>query len=142
MAASVYARSLGIGAVAGLRSMTAPAATLLADDRPFAGVALLAGAGELIVDKLPIAPARTIPPAVAIRMLAGGLSGGAIAARLGGSRALGIVAGGLGAVAATYLAYEIRRRLTEDAGVPDAAVALVEDALAIWAARAANQPVR
>ena len=106
MATSVYARSLGIGAVAGLRSMTAPAATLLAGDRPFAGLAILAGAGELIVDKLPVAPARTIPPAVAVRMLAGGFSGGAIAARFGGSRVLGIVLGALGAVAVTYLAYE------------------------------------
>lgn len=142
MATSVYARSLGIGAVAGLRSMTAPAATLLAGDRPFAGLAILAGAGELIVDKLPVAPARTIPPAVAVRMLAGGFSGGAIAARFGGSRVLGIVLGALGAVAVTYLAYDVRRRLTKDAGLPDAAVALAEDALAIWAARAANQPVR
>jgi uncharacterized membrane protein len=92
----------------------------------------------MIVDKLPIAPARTTPPALIVRMLSGGLSGGAIAARRDGSRALGIAAGAVGALVATYLAYNARQLLTKNWGLPDAAVAAAEDALAVWGARAAN----
>jgi uncharacterized membrane protein len=133
-----YARALGIGAVAGLRSMTAPAATLLGGEHPYAGLALLAAGGELIVDKLPMIPARTMPPGLVFRMIAGGLSGGAIAARRERSRTVGIVAGVAGAVAATYLGYELRRTLTKKLGLPDILVALVEDGVAVWGARAAN----
>lgn len=138
MALTTYARSLGIGAIDGLRSMTAPAATLLAGDKPLAGLALVAAGGELIVDKLPIAPARTIPPALLVRMLLGGLSGGAIAQRRDASRLAGFALGAVGAAAATYAGYEIRRVLTKNLKVPDVVVALAEDALAVWGARAAN----
>jgi len=138
MDASTYARALGIGAVAGMRSMTAPAATLSARDHPFAGLAVAAAAGELVVDKLPLTPPRTLPGPLAVRALAGGLAGGAVAARHEDSRALGFAAGAAAAVASAFIFFELRRRLTEDAGVPDVAVALAEDALAVWAARAAN----
>ena len=133
-----YARSLGIGAVAGLRSMTAPAATLVAGENALAGLAIFAAAGEFVVDKLPIAPARTLPPALIVRVLAGGLCGGVVARRRDGSRAIGILAGAAGAIAATYAGYEIRRLLTKTFDFPDPAVAVVEDAIAIWGARAAT----
>ena len=47
-----------MGTVAGLRSMTAPAAVLLATESIWAGPVAFAAVGEAIVDKLPFAPAR------------------------------------------------------------------------------------
>ncbi|MBD5657407.1 MAG: hypothetical protein IAI50_19825 [Candidatus Eremiobacteraeota bacterium] len=118
--------------------MTAPAATLLSGENRYAGLALLAAGGELIADKLPMIPARTQLPPLIFRMVSGGLCGAAVAERRDGSRALGVVSGVAGAVATTYLAYQLRRMLTTKFRLPDAAVAVAEDALAIWAARATS----
>ncbi len=52
MARNIVLGSFAIGTVAGLRSMTAPAATLGAADSHWTGPARVAAAGELIADKL------------------------------------------------------------------------------------------
>ncbi len=135
---NIYARTFGIGAAAGFRSLTAPAATLGAADSHWTGAARLAAAGELLVDKLPIAPPRLMPAALGMRVLSGALCGHALAKRAEASQALGVVTGGLGALAASYGGYYARQYVTVHKGAPDWAIALVEDALAIGLARAAN----
>lgn len=136
MTIAPYARALGIGAVAGLRSMTAPASTLFTHDRRLARVARYAALGELIADKLPFVPARTALPSLAFRVAIGGVCGDAVARRQHASRTGGAALGVLGAVAGTYLGYTLRSAVTRRRLVPDVVVALVEDALAVAAARA------
>ena len=138
MALPMTLRTFALGTVAGLRSMTAPAATLLAHGSVWAGPVAFASAGELIVDKLPFAPARTSPPALAVRVLSGALCGRALAEKGGTSKLLGLACGAAGALAGTYGGYALRHYLTSQRAWPDTPVALVEDLLTIGLARAAT----
>jgi len=145
---SLYALAFLIGAIAGLRCFTAPAAVswaarlgwlhlgdtwlsfLGASVTPYI-VSLLAIV-ELIQDKLPKTPSRKAPPAFIARVLTGGLSGAALGAS-SGSLAGGLLAGALGAVAGTLGGYEARTRLARAIG-KDFPVALLEDAVAVGGA--------
>ncbi len=146
----LYLRAFGIGAVAGLRSMTAPAlfsyVTSHRDEPRVAGDPLgrlstprVAGTlcalavGELIVDKLPNTPSRTLPPSVVFRALSGGIIGAALCAEAGRSRTAGALLGVAGALTTTYGAYHLRQATDQKTGLPDPVVALVEDAIAIGA---------
>jgi uncharacterized membrane protein len=87
--------------------------------------------GELVADKLPRTPARTRPGPFIARIVSGALSGGAITAGIGGSLVLGGLLGAIGAVLGTMGGYHARARLVPALKVPDAAVALVEDLVAV-----------
>jgi uncharacterized membrane protein len=147
-----YLRPIGIGLVAGMRSLTAPAVVSdrLARSRNGGLVALpvrllqspavaaalkVMAAGELVADKTPGIPARIEPLPLAARAATGALSGAAVAAADGESAATGALLGGLAAVVATYGMYHLRRRLAEALPVPDALLGLAEDALAVAVAR-------
>jgi uncharacterized membrane protein len=134
-----------LGVVAGLRSMTAPAATAwgaglgyLALDgtwaaaaaRPAVRYVLLALAvGELVADKLPVTPDRTAVGPFAWRVASGALCGAAFGAAAG--RAVpGALLGAAGAVAGTLGGFAARARLARALG-RDLPAALVEDAVAI-----------
>ena len=142
-----YVLAFLIGVVAGLRSMTPPAAvswaarlgglhlegTLLA----FLGFAVspyilsALAFGELIIDKLPQTPSRKMPAPFAGRIVIGALCGAAVGApRLIASAALGA----LGGVAGTLGGYEFRTRLVKATGGRDFPIALLEDAIALSAA--------
>jgi uncharacterized membrane protein len=136
MSFSPYLRSLGIGAVAGLRSMTAPAATLRSAHNTWAPLATALAAGEVLADKLPQAPSRLLPPALIFRILSGGYCGGEIAARAKASRVGGTALGALGAVAASYGGYALRMYLTETLRLPGFPIAALEDSVAVLVARA------
>ena len=142
MAANSYVKALGIGAVAGLRSMTAPAATLGGGGSPWTGIGRFLALGEIIGDKLPAAPSRLSPPALVARVVTGGWCGGAVAARSGGSRPAGIACGVAGSLGAAWLGYTLRTYCSRKRGIPDAALAIAEDALAIWSARALTKGAR
>jgi uncharacterized membrane protein len=94
--------------------------------------------GELVADKLPGTPARTIPPALAFRAFAGGFAGRSVAVSFDADRTAGAVAGAVGAVAAAYLGMALRARIVRASGLPDPLVALAEDALAVSGAIAAS----
>jgi uncharacterized membrane protein len=139
-----------IGAIAGLRTMTAPAfvawaarlgrlrleGTLLS----FLGLPVTAwvftalALGELVADKLPRTPARTRPGPFIARIVSGVMSGGAITAGSGGSLATGAVLGAVGAVVGTLAGYNARVRLVPALKVPDPVIALVEDLVAVGGA--------
>jgi uncharacterized membrane protein len=139
-----------LGTIAGLRSMTAPAAVawgarlgwLRLDGSPLAFLGSAAAAylltglmlAELVGDKLPKTPSRTRPGPFLARIVTGGLAGAALTAGTGGSIAVGAVLGALGAVAGTLGGYRARTGLVRALGVPDYTVALVEDALALGGA--------
>ncbi len=141
-------KALGLGAVAGMRSMTAPALlsktlsktpNVIPVDTPFgklcspeaAKVLSVMALGEMVVDKLPTTPDRTLPPSVAFRMLSGALVGSALLASRKESRAAGAVAGALGALVTTYGMFHLRRTLSRKANLPDLVAGLAEDALAV-----------
>lgn len=93
-----YVRAAAIGAAAGLRSFSPPAAVFRSNKRRRTALTLIA-LGEMVADKFPQAPSRLFAPALIWRTFAGGWCGGEIAQRGNGTRATGIVAGSLAAAA-------------------------------------------
>ena len=141
---SIYFLALVLGALTGLRTMTAPTAISIAArmgwlDLNGTWLAWLGYAwtpwilgivaiAELIVDQLPTTPSRTAPMPFIARVLAGTLAGAAIGASQG-SMAGGIVAGVIGAVIGTLAGYALRMRLAMAFG-RDQPAAVIEDAIA------------
>ncbi len=115
-------------------------AAALASDRAVA-LLPLAAAGELVGDKLPMTPARTGPTPLLGRIGAGALAGAAVAAARRQSPILPAVVGAVSAAVSSFAMMEARRRVGDELDLPDPAVAVVEDALAVGisvaAARAA-----
>ena len=140
--------SVLIGIVAGLRTMTAPAA--VAVGARYGAIAVagtpLAFMGytwtawifcalaivELIMDQLPATPSRKVPMQFSARVLTGALSGATLAAPHG-SLVAGLIAGVIGAVIGTLGGAAFRTRLTAAFG-KDRPAALIEDVVAIAAA--------
>jgi uncharacterized membrane protein len=138
-----------IGVVAGLRSLTAPAAVSWAARLgwlhlentwlAFFGFAAtpyiltVLAIGELIADKLPKTPSRKMPGPFAARVVLGTMCGAALGAS---SQAMmgGLLAGAIGGVAGTLGGYEFRARLTRAIGGKDLPIALLEDVIAIGGA--------
>ena len=87
--------------------------------------------GELVGDKLPKTPSRTAPGPMVARLVFGGLVGAIAATGAKGSTVEGILLGVAGALAGTFLGYQLRKHLVEWSGRPDWNIAVLEDALAI-----------
>jgi uncharacterized membrane protein len=87
--------------------------------------------GELVADKLPGTPNRTEPAGLAVRVLTGGFSAGALCASKGRLVAADAILGGLAAIAGAFIGYATRRRLHENFHLSDIALAVAEDAIAI-----------
>jgi uncharacterized membrane protein len=140
--------SLFIGVVAGLRALSAPAAiswaarlgwlNLSQTAVAFLGYAFtpwiltVLALGELVSDKLPATPSRTVPVQFGTRILTGGLSGAAIGGAAG-ALVLGSIAGMIGAVIGTLGGRAFRARLAAAFG-NDRPAAFIEDAVAIGGA--------
>ncbi len=135
-----------IGLFAGLRSLTAPAATAwsvylgwLKLERPLSLIGsvpsvvifTVLAVVELVADKLPRTPNRTSPPGLIARIVTGGLTGACVAA--GGAQEvfLGALDGAGGGVVGAFAGYQARTRLVKALGKPDIYVALLEDLVAI-----------
>src|SRR5437762_6811308 len=143
----VFALAVGIGVVAGLRSLMAPAVVawaahlgwlhLQGTSLSFMGskaavvtLSLLA-MGELIGDKLPRVPKRTAAAPLLARIVTGGLSAACLCASA--NQSLGIGAG-LGAVAAVIGAFggdNVRKYVVNQLKLPDLIIAVLEDLIAI-----------
>ena len=143
-----YLLALGIGFIAGLRAMTAPAAIAWAGYLlwlPLAGTALafmgsiwavgiftLLALFELVSDQLPSTPSRKVPVQFGTRLLMGALSGAAIGA-VAGVLLAGMACGLAGAVLGTYVGAAFRAGLAKAFG-KDLPAALIEDLIAIGGA--------
>lgn len=139
--------TLGIGLVAGLRSLTAPAAVSWAawltgldlQGSPLAFMAsklavvifTLAALAEYVADLLPRTPNRTRPGPLIGRLVLGGLSGACLAVAGRHPMLVGAILGGIGALIGTFGGYEIRSRLVRGLRVRDAFVAVPEDLVAV-----------
>src|SRR6266403_5750719 len=141
----VFLFAIGIGIVAGLRSLLPPAVLAwaahfgwlnlhgspLAFMGSTAAVAIFSifAIGELIADKLPMIPKRTAPAPLMARVVTGGLCGACLCAAVGKSLLAGTLLGGIGGIVGAFLGYGIRRRL--DLHIKDLVVAVCEDLVAV-----------
>ena len=140
--------TVGLAAIAGVRSMAAPALLAKAIARgdvggvtvtPFAALgsgrtpALLEALmiGEMVGDKTPFIPARTSAGAVFGRALSGAFVGAAlsVSGRRGGRS--GALVGVLSALAGVYAIDRLRTGATQALGVPDRVFGLLEDVLVL-----------
>lgn len=145
---TIYLLAFLLGVIAGLRTMTAPAAVAWA---VYFGRLDLSGTwlaffgnvwvrwiltafalAELVTDQLPSTPSRTVPVQFGARLVTGALSGAAIGAA-GGSWVGGLLAGVAGAVVGTLGGRRFRAKLADAFG-SDRPAAFVEDAVAIGGA--------
>lgn len=140
--------TIGLGAVAGIRSMTPPALLSRAASRgevpgigktPFAFLASPRAArlltvlalGEISADKLPFAPDRTSIPGLAGRLATGALAGAALFSADGRNGAAGGAFGAASSLASSYLSYYLRAGAQQRFGLPSPVLGLVEDAVAV-----------
>jgi uncharacterized membrane protein len=147
---AVWAVAFGIGVVAGLRSMTAPAVVSWFAQRhlpalagtplafmasmPAAIVLTLGALAELVTDKLPKTPSRTKPVPFIARLVTGALSGATLATGSGASAAIGAILGAVGGLVGTWVGYLARTRSAKALSAPDFVIALTEDAIAVGGA--------
>ncbi|MEY2498560.1 MAG: hypothetical protein QOD12_2116 [Verrucomicrobiota bacterium] len=143
----ILALAFGIGVVAGLRSLTAPAAVAWAahlgwlnlHDSPVAfmastwAVILFSALAifELVADLLPMTPKRTAPGPLAARIITGSLCGASLCVSANQSLPIGATLGAIGAVIGAFAGYELRKRLATGLNVKDVFIALAEDLIAI-----------
>jgi hypothetical protein len=116
------------------RSGPGPLESALRRDHVRHGLQALA-ASELVADKLPGIPDRTGVGPLAARALVGAALGWAVARS--DVRPVAALAAGCGAIVGAFAGNRARRLLTARVGLPDFAVAVVEDAAAIALASAA-----
>ena len=139
-------QALGLGAIAGMRAVAAPAllSHYLTNDpagalyntplrylqRPWmaTGLKLLAGV-ELVGDKLPATGARISPPQLGARLFSGAVVGATVAGANQKPKITGALLGIVGALAASYGFYFLRKKVGQESGLPNLALGLMEDAL-------------
>ena len=144
---SVFFLAIGIGLVAGLRSLLAPAVVAWAahfdwlnlngsplsfmGSRTAVAIFSVLAIGELIADKLPKTPKRTALVPLLARIVTGGLCGASLWAAAGQSLLAGALLGGTGGLIGAFAGYEIRRRIVNNLNIKDVFVAICEDLGAI-----------
>jgi uncharacterized membrane protein len=143
---SIYLLALLIGIIAGLRTMTAPAAVswaahlgwlpLESSWAAFMGyrftpyIFTVLALIELVTDQLPGTPSRKVPQQFGARIVSGAFCG-AILGISAGAWIGGLIAGAIGAVIGTLGGYEARKHLVLATGGRDFPIAILEDAVAI-----------
>jgi len=141
---------LGIGALAGLRSASAPAIVshilshhhsgrlknsklgFMQSDAAAVTLKILA-AGEMVVDKMPFTPDRIKPASIAFRCLSGALAGASISKATGGKIGAGALFGAAAALTSTYVSFLLRKTTVKTTGVLDPIIGALEDALVLGA---------
>lgn len=143
----VLAVAFGIGLVAGLRSLTAPAAVSWAaylgwlnlHNSPLAfmgstvvvAIFSLLAIVEYVADMLPKTPSRTATAPLIARIVTGGFSGACVCVAANQPMLVGIALGGLGGLIGAFAGYEIRKRVVNALKIKDAIIALAEDLITI-----------
>jgi uncharacterized membrane protein len=141
----VYLSALLLGCVCGLRSMTAPAVVCwgarlgwlnLAGSRlsffahPAALVIFsLCAIGELIADKLPNIPRRTMIGPLGFRIVVGAACGAALAISVHAAVPIAAILGAAGGIIGAYAGYNYRRAAA--GRLPAMLAALLEDVVAV-----------
>lgn len=139
--------AFSLGVVSGLRSFTAPAVVAWAAHLGWinlhgsalafmgsawaVGVFTILALAELVADKLPKTPSRTAPVGLSARIVTGSLTGACLAVAGGATLWMGALAGALGGIAGAFGGYHARVGLVRALHLPDFAVAIPEDLIAI-----------
>jgi uncharacterized membrane protein len=127
-----------LGAASGLRSQMGMAVIAVRSDpslppilrQPWTGrVLVAAAAGELIADKLPNTPSRLEPAGIAGRLVLGALAASLYAQTRRAPWPPAAAIGAASAIAAAKIGHDLRAQLATR--VPDTAVAVVEDTVAL-----------
>ena len=141
---------LGIGALAGMRTSSAPVITsqILSHHRSkrlqhsplsfmqsktVANTLMVLSISELVMDKLPSTPNRTRPASLVFRCLSGALAGASIYKATGSNVAVGAVLGAAAAFASTYASFTLRKSAVKNTRIMDPIIGAIEDALVIGA---------
>jgi uncharacterized membrane protein len=144
---------LCLGMIAGMRSFAAPAllSDHLANERsnevlepPFAILASRKTANvlkalavcEMIGDKLPATPARISAVPLAARAVSGAICGAAICNAEHESPGLGAIIGSAAAIGSSFFFYNLRKNIGVTLPIPDPALGLIEDGIAVTTGRA------
>ncbi len=144
---SIVWRTVGLGAISGLRSTSGPALLSRAasrggislQDTPFRFLASsklstllqLALLGELIADKIPGVTSRTSQNALIGRAVSGVFVGAALFASEKRALPAGALVGAVSAVGAAFAGENLRAAIVEKTGAPDPIVAAAEDAITL-----------
>lgn len=141
-------QALGLGTLAGLRSMTGPAVTsqilsnhhskalegtplnFIQSNKVATALTLLA-LTEIVADKLPGTPNRIKAPVLATRCLSGALAGASIYKASGGNAYLGALLGGSAAVLSSFGGFYLRKYTVKSTHLVDPIIGSIEDALVI-----------
>jgi len=145
--ATLFLLLFGIGVIAGLRTLTAPATASwviylrgasmhgshfsFMSSLPAAIIFSILAVAEIVNDKLPKTPSRTSPFPFTARVVMGALAGATLAVAAANSWFIGGILGALGAVAGTYGGYLARTKTVKALHAPDFVIALIEDAIAV-----------
>jgi uncharacterized membrane protein len=125
MTGTTLKKTMGLGAITGMRSMSGAAALAMEHRGTLKTIVGVMAAGEMLVDKTPLVGDRIDPAALAGRALMGAVVGGVVAYEDRANVLLGSLIGASAAVVAAHLAYYARKRLP----VSTAVGGLMEDAL-------------
>jgi uncharacterized membrane protein len=87
--------------------------------------------GEYVGDKLPNTPNRISAFPLIARLCFGGLVGGIAATGLRGSLVEGVLLGAIGALAGSFIGYQLRTGLRNHFQCKDAPIAITEDVVAV-----------
>lgn len=148
--AATFAIAAGMGAIAGMRSMAAPAllsrhftasrraarrggVTSFLASRTASGILTGVAAGEMMADKTPVVPDRTEVPAATGRIVMGALVGFAAADYRRSPRIPAAAVGALAALGSTHFFYYVRSLAGKNTPLPDAVWGTVEDLLVVAA---------
>lgn len=143
----VLGLAFAIGVIAGLRALTAPMVVSWAAHLRWinlegthlsfmssiitAAILTLLATGEIVNDKLPKTPPRTIPAQLGARIVTGGFAAATLSAGAGGSLIVGAILGIIGALVGTFGGYHARRGTVAALKIPDFVYALIEDVIAV-----------
>jgi len=128
--AGLIGTSILIRQQAGAYFSPSPLVQFFNNDKTQAGL-LLAGAAEIVVDKLPSTGNRIDAPMLTGRIISGALSGATIGTASGNKPSAGALVGGIAALASTFMFYYLRKTISKSSIVPDPFVGVAEDALTI-----------
>jgi uncharacterized membrane protein len=143
-------QAVGVGAIAGFRSMSAPALTshilshhqskglshtplsFMQSNKAATAFKLMAFA-EFVGDKLPSTPNRIAFPVITTRFLSGALAGASIYKSKGHKAYLGAILGGSAAILSTFGSFYLRKATVKGTKILDPIIGSIEDALVVGA---------
>lgn len=132
MNSASFRRTLTLGAMTGVRSMSGPATLALEHDGILRSVLPMMAAAEMIADKTSVVGDRIDAAPLAGRAIMGAIVGGLVARDHRQNMATGSLVGAATAVIAASLAFYIRQRLP----LPGALAGIFEDAVVLGLASA------